>query len=87
MLIEACRVADRLDALAEAQAGAALTTTNARGDVVASPYLVEARQQQIVLARLLAALRLPDDDAGEHRPQRRGAPRGAYQPRGLSAVV
>ena len=37
--------------------------------------MVEARQQSIVLARLIAALRIPD--AEDNRPQRRGV-RGAY---------
>ena len=46
-----------------------------RGDEVAQPLMVEARQQSIVLARLIAALRIPD--AEDNRPQRRGV-RGAY---------
>ncbi len=77
LLIEACRVADRLDRLAEESDGAPLTTMNHRGDEVADPRLVEARQQAIVYARLVAALRLPVEAEGV-RPQRRGAPRGAY---------
>lgn len=82
LLIEACRVSDRLDALAIAQKSAPLTVTNARGDEVASPYLVESRQQAIVLSRLIASLRLPTGDEGEEkRPQRRGGARGTYQPR------
>ena len=48
---------DRLDALADALEDAPLTVTNARGDEVAQPLMVEARQQSIVLARLIAALR------------------------------
>lgn len=85
-LIEACRVVDRLDALAEASKDAPLTVTNARGDKVASPYLVEARQQQIVYTRLVASLRLSTGVEGESRPGQHRGPRGAYQPRGLSAV-
>ncbi|GAA2185031.1 hypothetical protein GCM10009785_35170 [Brooklawnia cerclae] len=85
LLVEACRVADRLDALAAAQRDAPLTVTSAKGDEVASPYLVEARQQAIVLSRLIASLRLPTGDEGEEkRPQRRGAARGAY---GIKGVV
>ncbi|MEE6286582.1 terminase [Georgenia sp. MJ173] len=84
-LLEACRIADRLQDLTDAQAGAELTTTNSRGDTVASPYLVEARQQQVVFLRTLASLRLPQGDEGdEKRPQRRGAARGAYGPRAVS---
>jgi hypothetical protein len=79
LLREACRVADRLDRLAEESAGESLTVTNFKGDQVANPTLVEARQQEIVFARLLAALRLPVGDADDPtRPQRRGAPRGVY---------
>lgn len=85
LLLQACRVADTLDALATAAVGQPLTVTNARGDEVAQPLLVESRQQSIVLARLIASLRLPEDIDGEGelggRPQRRGAARGAYRPR------
>ena len=42
------------------------------------PAVVEVRQQRLVLARLTASLRLPEDDAGTVRPQRRGAVRGVY---------
>lgn len=78
-LTEACRVADRLDRLAEAADAAPLTVTNSKGDEVSQPLLVESRQQAVVFTRLLASLRLPvgdEDDAS--RPQRRGAARGAY---------
>src|ERR1700753_3547696 len=44
------------------------------------PAVREVRQQEIVLARLLAALRLPTGDEGDElaarRPQRRSGPRG-----------
>jgi len=48
--------------------------------------MVEARQQSITLARLLAALRMPSGEQGDllPRPQRRGAPRGAYGVRAVS---
>lgn len=74
-LLQACRTADRLDALAGAAEGAALTVRNAKGDEVANPLLVESRQQSIVYARLIAALRLPNES--DQRPQHRGV-RGAY---------
>ncbi len=49
----------------------------------AHPAAVEARQQRIVLARVLAALRLPSGEEGDQqpsaRPQRRGGARGTYQ--------
>jgi hypothetical protein len=42
--------------------------------------LVEARQQRIGLARLLAALRLPagEEEADDRRPQRQMGVRGVY---------
>lgn len=53
----------------------------------AHPAAVEARQQRIALARLLAALRLPSGEEGDTqpsaRPQRRGGARGVY---GIRAV-
>jgi hypothetical protein len=80
MLLQACRTADRLDRLeVEASAGP-VTVTNFKGDQVAHPAMVEARQQSITFARLLAALRMPQGDQDERmgRPQRRGGARGAY---------
>lgn len=86
MLLQACRTADRLDRLeVEASAGP-VTVTNFKGDQVAHPAMVEARQQSITFARLLAALRMPQGDQDERmgRPQRRGAPRGSYGVRAVS---
>ena len=81
LLLEACRCADRLDRLATDSADAPLVVTNSRGDQVSHPSLVESRQQQITLSRLLASLRLPSgEETG--RPQRRGAARGSYGIRG-----
>lgn len=46
----------------------------------AHPAVVEARQQRITLARLLAALRMPADvQHGDGRPQRRTGVRGPYR--------
>jgi hypothetical protein len=77
LLHGACRVADRLQRLADESVDAPLTVTNFKGDEVANPLYTESRQQQIVFARLIASLRLPDDEAGV-RPQRRGSARGTY---------
>jgi len=83
LLLEACRCADRLDQLAKDSAEGPLVVTNHRGDRVSHPSLVEARQQQIVLSRLLASLRLPSgEETG--RPQRRGGARGSYGIRSVS---
>ncbi len=55
--------------------------------VKAHPAAVEARQQRIALARLLAALRLPAGSEGDvqasARPQRRTGARGVYQIRAV----
>ena len=85
LLVEAVRTLDLLTKLEE--------MVRAEGPVIDSPQgrkahpaAVEARQQRITLARLLAALRLPagdeDDAKGTARPQRRVGPRGVY---GVSA--
>jgi hypothetical protein len=82
LLVQACRCVDTLDRLAVAGVDAELTVENVRGDLVANPLLIEARQQSIVLARLLAALRLPTGEQ-DGRPQRRTGVRGVYQQRRL----
>ncbi|WP_191563451.1 hypothetical protein [Janibacter melonis] len=85
LLRAACRTTDRLEDLAAAMEGAPLTVTNSRGDEVASPLLVEHRNQAQSLAKTLASLRLPSGLAADGelvRPQRRGAARAAYGIRG-----
>ena len=86
LLIEACRTLDllgRLDRLVRREGPIVETPQGPR----AHPAAVEARQQRIALARLLAALRLPagdEEDAkgSSRRPQRRVGPRGVYAVRG-----
>jgi hypothetical protein len=88
VLVVACRTVDRLEDVAVALADAPLTTTNARGDLVSHPLLVEQRQQSITLTRLLASLRLPTgetEDGELIRPQRRGGARGTYGIRGIAS--
>jgi hypothetical protein len=85
ILVQAVRCVDRLDEMAEALKGAPLTVVNAKGDEQPHPLLVESRQQSLLLARLVASLRLPSglsDDGELVRPQRRGAARGSYGIRG-----
>lgn len=72
LLLQAARTADLLDALQAELDVHGLTDAEGR----LSPVVVELRQQRITLTRLIASLRLPDDD--DVRPQRRGAARGAY---------
>lgn len=86
LLRAACRITDRMEAIAVELEHAPLTVTNAKGDEQAHPLLGEQLRQAQTLARTLASLRLPTglSEGGElKRPQRRGASRGAY---GLRAV-
>ncbi len=73
LLHQAARTVDLLDALQ-----AALDADGPLVDGRAHPAAVESRQQRIALARLLAALRLPDEDQHDRRPQRRVGARGVY---------
>lgn len=81
LLREACRTVTTLDELAVVIAEDGATTAGSRGQTVAHPALTEARQQRLALARLLAALRLPEGEQ-EGRPQRRGGARGFYAVQG-----
>ncbi len=82
LLLQACRCVDRLDALAEIAGASTAVTTNSKGEMAPHPAIVEARQQSIVLTRLLASMRLPVGDEDDlSRPQRRGGARGAYAAR------
>lgn len=83
LLREACRTADRLDRLEKEATRAEVTARNRFGEIVIHPAQVEARQQSLALARLLASLRLPSGTE-EARPQRRGAARGSYGIRGVA---
>jgi len=78
LLIEAARVADRLSALDAVLRRDGLLLPDKRPH----PALAEARQQQLTLARLIVAMRLPEDlsEPLSRRPQRRGV-RGSYYPR------
>lgn len=78
LLVEICRQADRLQALADALQDAPLTTTNARGEEISHPLAVESRLLSAAFAKNLASLRLPQGDEGETRAQRRGGARGTY---------
>jgi hypothetical protein len=88
LLTAACRTADRLDRLHAEADGAPLVLEGRTGSPVANPLLVEARQQSVLLSRLVASLRVPEaaQDGQERRPQRRGAARRAYAPRTLKVV-
>jgi hypothetical protein len=81
LLVEATRTVDALDLLDAAVRRDGPLQESPQG-TRAHPALVEARQQKIVLGRLLAGLRLPSGEAGDEkasaRPQRRAGPRGVY---------
>ncbi len=84
--IEACRAKDRCDKLDELCRSESVLIDNGKGQPVAHPAWVEARQQANILKQLVVALRLPDEATGK-RPQVRSA-RGAYQnPRGAAGKV
>lgn len=79
LLVEAARTVDVLAELDAAvrRDGALIDTPHGRR---AHPAAVEARQQRIALARILAALRLPSgEEHGDGRPQRRVGVRGPYR--------
>jgi hypothetical protein len=77
LLVEAVRTVDlltELEALIRAD-GAVVESPQGRK---AHPAAVEARQQRIALARLLAALRLPSGDEQDAKRPPRRAVRGVY---------
>lgn len=85
LLTEAARTVDLL-ALLDAAARQDGPLQESPQGTRAHPAVVEARQQRIALARLLAALRLPSGEVGDQqasaRPQRRVGVRGTYGIRG-----
>lgn len=74
LLMQACQTADIIDGLQ--------AVIDELGVDCAGRELAEVRQQRLVYARLVAALRLPagdeDDQASGRRPQRRAGVRGVY---------
>jgi hypothetical protein len=91
ILVEACRVADRLEKLDELLSGDVEEWSRIQlprddeGDLVLviNGALAESRQQQNIFKQLIASLRLPDELSGK-RPQVRSA-RGGYQPKGAGS--
>lgn len=83
VLLQACRTVDSLDALEAIVREEGVTNVSPQG-VRAHPALVEARQQRVTLAKLVASLRIPlDDDQQQGRTQRRVGVRAVP---GLAAV-
>jgi hypothetical protein len=80
LLRQAVHVADACDELQKVVDEEGPLTPTRLGDVKTNPALVELRQQRIVLARLIVALRVPlgdQEDETAQRGQRRGL-RGVY---------
>lgn len=70
VLLEAARTVDSLEALEKIVQAEGVTHQSPQG-VRAHPALVEARQQRVTLAKLVASLRIPLDDQESGRTQRR----------------
>jgi hypothetical protein len=81
--LTACRTADRVDYL-EDQAASTDPVVEGRGGPMIHPLFAEVRQQAALLARLVAALRLPDKATGK-KPQQRSL-RGVQQPSTVSSL-
>ena len=77
LLQQATRVIDHLDQLDAQLTANGLLVAGRAGELKVHPALAEARQQRLVLAKLLSALRLPVEDSPSARSQRRGI-RGVY---------
>lgn len=88
LAVEAVRTVDLLAELDAAVRKDGALIDSPQG-LKAHPAAVEARQQRIALARLLAALRMPAGEDGDEvqgrRPQRRTGVRGTYGIRGVVA--
>lgn len=76
-LRQACQVADLIDALAAVVRREGVSVKDPMtGASKPHPCAVELRMQRVTLARLVAALRIPDADGDT--PQRRGGVRSSY---------
>lgn len=73
MAVEACRTKDRLDLLDEVCRTEPVMLDNGKGQPVAHPAWVEARQQGNALKQLIVALRLPDKATGKRPQVQRGS--------------
>ena len=81
--LSACRTADRVDHL-ERLSLTVEPVLKGRSGLMIHPLLAEVRQQSALLARLVAALRLPDTATGK-RPIHRQV-RGVQQPSKVSSL-
>lgn len=81
--LTACRTADRVEFL-EFQSNRVDSIIEGKAGPMMHPIFAEVRQHSALLARLVAALRIPDEVSGK-RPQRRQV-RGVQQPSALSSL-
>jgi hypothetical protein len=81
--LSACRTADRVEHLERLSLTVDAVVEGRTGPMI-HPLLAEVRQQSALLARLVAALRLPDEATGK-KPQRRQV-RGVQQPSRVSSL-
>ena len=88
ILVQCCRVVDRLDALqGELAAAGSLTVTGSTGQPKAHPLLAEWRAQARLLESLSRALSIPmpGEDVGRRRsPSARDAARARWGSRGVA---
>jgi hypothetical protein len=80
VLLQACRIVDVLDRLQVVIASEGVVVASPQGSK-ANPAVVEFRQQSVALAKLMASLRIPLDDASGRTPQQRVGVRRAGAPR------
>ncbi|HSJ43623.1 MAG TPA: hypothetical protein VK923_02945 [Euzebyales bacterium] len=64
LLAQACHTVDVIDQLETAIANDGVIAEGSRGQKVTHPAVDEIRLQRVTLARLLAALALPDSEGG-----------------------
>jgi hypothetical protein len=71
VLRRACRVADRCEELQKVVDEQGLFATNRLGEMKAHPAVLELRQCELLLAKLVAVLRIPPAESEQDRPQLR----------------
>ena len=65
LLLEACRCVDQLETLERVLREQGTLVEGSKGQLVLNPAISETRQQRLVLHRLLAALRLEDEEGND----------------------
>ena len=81
LLLNACRIADRLDAL-DSEIDGRLTSENHRGDTIINPLISEHRQQYATLAGILSKMglgELPKPSSGSSKWDELAAKRAARE--------